>query len=157
MGLTKVICVCLFALAFSLGGMAQTGVRRGPDPAVIRDPELEKEAMHNLEVARHYFKMKKAYRAALSRVEEIIAGYPNFSHLDEALYIAGMSSLYLAENKGKQSPQISADQLRDDARTYFTRLVREFPDSDFRKEAEERLQKLGGPKPDAQSSGKVSP
>lgn len=127
---------------------AQTGVRRGPDPTTIRDAALEKESLHNLEVARHYFKMKKAYRAALDRVEEIIADNPNFSRLDEALYIAGMSSLYLAENKGKQAPRLSPEKLRDDARAYLTRLVREFPDSAFRKEAEERLAKLGGPKTD---------
>lgn len=146
--MVRICPVVLSVIVAASAAAGQTGVRRGPDPTTIRDAALEKESLHNLEVARHYFKMKKAYRAALDRVEEIIAGNPNFSRLDEALYIAGMSSLYLAENKGKQAPRLSPEKLRDDARIYFTRLVREFPDSPFRKEVEERLTKLGGPKTD---------
>src|SRR6266496_2369262 len=81
---------------------AQGGVRSGPDPSTIRDPDLEKDSLHNLEVARHYFKLKKAYVAAIKRCEEIDAGNPNFARMDEVLYIAGESSLRLAENRGKQ-------------------------------------------------------
>ena len=92
------------------------GATREPDPATVRDPELEKESKHNLEVARHYFKLKKAYRAALARCEEIIAGNPNFARMDEVLYIAGTSSLRLSENRGRQSATLPADQLRNDAR-----------------------------------------
>src|SRR3989442_15105848 len=83
-------------------GRAQGNVKSGPDPATIRDPELEKDSLHNLEVARHYFKLKKAYLAALKRCEEIDAGNPNFARMDEVLYIAGESSLKLAESGGKQ-------------------------------------------------------
>ena len=43
----------------------------------VRDPDLETDSHHNLEVARNYFKLKKAYVAALKRCEEIIAGNPN--------------------------------------------------------------------------------
>src|SRR5882672_8059105 len=81
---------------------AQGGVKAGPDPTTIRDPELEKDSLHNLEVARNYFKLKKAYVAALKRCEEIDAGNPNFAKMDEVLFIAGQSSLRLAENRGKQ-------------------------------------------------------
>src|SRR4029077_16542714 len=80
---------------------AQGSVRSGPDPSTIRDPDLEKDSLHNLEVARHYFKLKKAYGAAIRRCEEIIAGNPNFARIDEVLFIAGESSLRLAESKGK--------------------------------------------------------
>ena len=141
--------VCGLALIlFSATFVAQgQGVSRGPDPATVRDPELEKESKHNLEVARHYFKLKKAYRAALGRCEEIIAGNPNFARTDEVLYIAGASSLYLSQNRGKQSPTLAADKLRDDAREYWSRLVNEFPDSDFRERAENELRALGGVKP----------
>ena len=77
---------------------------RRPDPtsAVLRDADLEKDSLHNLEVARHYFKFKKAYVAAIKRCEEIDAGNPNFAKMDEVLFIAGESSLRLAENRGKQ-------------------------------------------------------
>jgi outer membrane protein assembly factor BamD (BamD/ComL family) len=110
------------------------------------DAELEKEALHNLEVAKHYFKMKKAYRAAVARAEEIVAGYPKFSRVDEALYIAGMGSLYLAEGKGKQKTDVPADKLRDEARSYLSRIDGEFPQSEFRERAREALVRLGGAK-----------
>src|ERR687891_1458035 len=77
----------------------QGAARRGPDPSLIRDADLEKDSLHNLEVARHYFKLKKAYVAAIKRCEEIDAGNPNFAKMDEVLFIAGESSLRLAENK----------------------------------------------------------
>lgn len=119
------------------------GVAGGVEPTVIRDAELERESLHNLKVARHYFKLKKAYKAALLRCEEIIAGNPNFTRVDEALYLAGMSSARLAENKGKQRTDISADKLREDAKVYLTRVATEFPDSEFRKPAEDELRALG--------------
>ncbi len=65
----------LCAPAVSAQGKAKTG----PDPSTIRDPDLERDSLHNLEVARNYFKLKKAYVAALKRCEEIIAGNPNFA------------------------------------------------------------------------------
>src|SRR6266403_4950122 len=125
---------------------AQGGVRSGPDPSTIRDPDLEKDSLHNLEVANHYFKLKKAYVAAIKRCEEIIAGNPNFARMDEVLFIAGESSLRLSEKKGKQSSKQTPEQLRDDARTYLTQLVNDHPQSVLRKQAEEDLRELGGPK-----------
>jgi len=127
---------------------AQGGVRSGPDPSTIRDPDLEKDSLHNLEVARHYFKLKKAYVAAIKRCEEIIAGNPNFAKIDEVLFIAGESSLRLAESKGKQKQsKLTPDQLRDEARDYLTQLAIDHPNSTFNKDAEEDLRALGGPKP----------
>src|SRR6267143_6337639 len=126
---------------------AQGSAKTGPTPATVRDPDLEKDSLHNLEVARHYFKLKKAYIAALQRCEEIIAGNPVFSKIDEVLYMAGESSLRLAENKGKQASKATSDKLREDARDYLSQLVNGYPDSSFRKQAEEDLKGLGGPKP----------
>jgi len=135
------------------------GARNGPDPALLRDAELEKDSQHNLEVARNYFRLKKAYVAALSRLEEIIEGNPNFAKIEEVLLMAGQSSLWLAENKGKQSPSkyvsydggekktLTAEQFRDKGRAYLTKLVNEFPDSNFRKQAEAELRALDAPKP----------
>src|SRR5215813_14736681 len=96
--------VCLILLA-APATYAQGGVKSGPDPSTIRDPDLEKDSLHNLEVARNYFKLKKAYVAALQRLEEIIAGNPNFSKIEEVLLMAGQSSLWLADGKGKQKPE----------------------------------------------------
>lgn len=132
---------------------SQTGtVAKGPDESVARDPEAEKFATKSLDAARHYFRLKKAYVASLSRAEEIIVDNPQFSKLDEALYIAGMSSLYLSERKGKQavptSPpekaeEFSPERLRAGARLNLSRLVADFPDSKFRKDADATLKLLG--------------
>jgi len=125
---------------------AQGGVRTGPDPSVLRDADLEKDSLHNLEVARHYFKLKKAYVAALKRCEEIDAGNPNFTRMDEVLFIAGESSLRLANSKGKQTFKgKTPEELRVDARVYLSRIVNDYPNSSFRKQAEQDLLVLGGP------------
>ncbi|MFN2492697.1 MAG: hypothetical protein ABR501_07435 [Pyrinomonadaceae bacterium] len=127
---------------------AQGTAKTGPDPSTIRDAELEKDSLHNLEVARHYFKLKKAYVAAIKRCEEIDAGNPNFAKMDEVLFIAGESSLRLAENRGKQKPKDKTpEQLREDARVYLSRLVAGYPNSSFLKQAQSDLQTLGGPIP----------
>ncbi len=142
----SLIAICLLVLSVApLPARAQGNAKQGPD--VVRDPDLEKDSLHNLEVARHYFKLKKAYVAALQRCEEIIAGNPVFSKIDEVLYMAGESSLRLAENKGKQASKVTSDKLREDARDYLSQLVNGYPDSSFRKQAEEDLKGLGGPKP----------
>jgi hypothetical protein len=138
---------------------AQGGVKAGPDPSTIRDPELEKDSLHNLEVARNYFKLKKAYVAALARLEEIIAGNPNFSKIEEVYLMAGQSSLWLADGKGKQKSdqyytmeggvkhKLTAEQFRQLGRDYLSRLVNEYPNGSFTKEAEEELKTVGGPLP----------
>ena len=142
----SLIAICLLVLSVApLPARAQGNAKQGPD--VVRDADLEKDSLHNLEVARHYFKLKKAYVAALQRCEEIIAGNPVFSKIDEVLYMAGASSLRLAENKGKQASKVTSDKLREDARDYLSQLVNGYPDSSFRKQAEEDLKGLGGPKP----------
>jgi hypothetical protein len=52
--------------------------QRNIDPAIDRDPVLEQDAKHNLDVARNYFLLKKAYKAVLMRFEETFAAYPTF-------------------------------------------------------------------------------
>ena len=124
---------------------AQVSARTTPDESLVRDAELEKDSLHNLTVARHYFKLKKAYVAALKRCEEIDTANPNFAKLDEVLYIAGLSSLRLADSKGKQKSTKTPDELRLDARVYLSRLVIGYPNSSFVKEAQIELKGLGGP------------
>lgn len=156
MKITGLILVLMLFMVVAPESQAQSGAGRGPDPSTLRDPELEKESMHNLNVARQYFKLKKAYVAALRRCEEIIAGNPTFSKIDETLYIAGMSSLYLSQDKGKQRASLylvqdggtmrpfTPEEFRSEAKSYLTQLVRDFPDSPFRQKAEKELQSLGG-------------
>jgi len=137
----------------------QGTVRTGPDPTTIRDPDLEKDSLHNLEVARNYFKLKKAYVAALNRCEEIIAVNPNFAKIEEVLYMAGRSSLSLSLNKGKQGADkyvsfeggvkrtLTSEELRKKSREYFNRLVDEYPDGPYAKQAKEGLDELEAAKP----------
>lgn len=127
------------------------GVRTGPDPSTLRDPDLEKDSLHNLEVARNYFKLKKAYVAALKRCEEIIAGNPNFARIEEVLLMAGQSSLWLSENKGKQRPEqyvtfdggekhtLTPEQFREMGRDYLSKLIKDYPDGSYSKRAREEL------------------
>ncbi|HKS30240.1 MAG TPA: outer membrane protein assembly factor BamD [Pyrinomonadaceae bacterium] len=139
----------MLALFLSAPQAQAQGTTRGPEQSAVRDPEMEKDSLHNLEVAWQYFKLKKAYLASLKRCEEIIAGNPNFSKIDEVYYIAGVSSLRLSEGKGKQKQlpaETNADKLRDDAREYLSQVFYNFPDSKYRKEAEKELRALGGPK-----------
>src|SRR5437870_7999883 len=138
------------------GAHAQGGARQGP--RVMRDADLENDSLHNLEVARQYFKLRKAYVASLQRCEEVLAGYPEFSKIDEVLLIAGQSSLNLAEGKGKQKPDqyvihegekkttLSPQEFREKARDYLSQLVNGYPQSRFKDEALEDLKSLGGPK-----------
>ena len=153
------MCGIALALGLASGARAQSGtVAAGPDPSAVRDIESEKAAKHELEVARHYFKNKKAYYAAFKRCEELAAGYPEFYKIDEVLYIAGMSSLYLSEGKGKQKPpastpekkdEFSPENMRETARDYLTRLVNDHPKSNFLKDAKEALARLGEAAPRA--------
>jgi hypothetical protein len=140
--------VTLIALAifvFAPGAArGQGAAKQGPE--IVRDPDMEQDSLHNLEVARQYFKLRKAYKASLARCEEIIAGNPTFSKIDEVLLLAGQSSLRLAENKGKQSVKTATDKLREDARDYLSMLVNNYPDSRFKGTALEELKPLGGPK-----------
>ena len=154
---SRIIVVASFTLMVAGIATAQGGAKQGPD--VNRDPDMETEAKHNLEVARQYFKLRKAYVASLQRCEEVLAANPGFSRIDEVLYIAGKSSLNLADSKGKQKADqyiihdgdkkvtLSADEFRDKAREYLSQLVNDHPQSPFRADAEADLKILGGPKP----------
>src|SRR4026209_285218 len=132
-----IILLCLLVVFMAPAAYGQ-GVKTGPDPSTLRDPDLEKDSYHNLEVARNYFKLKKAYVAALKRCEEIIAGNPNFAKIDEVLLMAGQSSVWLSQNKGKQNSSLyvsfdggekrtlTSEQFREMGRDYLKKLVAEY-------------------------------
>jgi hypothetical protein len=145
----RFICITTIAIVTLLTAATTRaqGAKQGPD--VTRDPDVEKESLHNLDVARQYFKQKKAYKASLDRCEEIIAGNPAFSKIDEVLFIAGESNLRLADEKGKQKVKTEPDKLRESARDYLSQLVNDYPQSKFKDQALDDLKPLGGPKPKA--------
>jgi outer membrane protein assembly factor BamD (BamD/ComL family) len=145
----------LFVLFVAPSAFAQGGVKSGPDPSTLRDPDLERDSQHNLEVAKNYFKLKKAYVASLKRCEEIIAGNPK---IDEVLLMAGQSSLWLSQNKGKQKPEqyvsfdggekktLTSAQFREMGVDYLNKLIKDYPESPFAKDAREELRLLEAPK-----------
>src|SRR5690349_20379313 len=135
-------------LAFNSVAAAQRNVT----PAIDRDPVLENDAKNNLDVARQAFTpLKKAYKQVLLRFDETFAAYPDFSQMDEFLYMAGMSSYYLYEGKGKQKvdeksekemKRFAPDKLHEDAVAYLSMLVDKYPQSKFRPDAEKTLDEL---------------
>ncbi len=128
--------------------------QRNPTPAIARDPILEADAKHNLDVAKQAFApLKRAYKQVLLRFEETYAAYPEFSQMDEFLYLAGMSSYYLAEGKGKQKidlrsekekEKFAPEKLRSDAVAYLSTVVDKYPESKFVVEAQKTLSKIKG-------------
>jgi len=140
----------LIALLIAITGL-NTYAQRNIDPAIDRDPILEQDAKHNLDVAWQAYRLKKAYKGVLMRFEETFAAHPEFSKMDEFLYLAGMSSYYLSENKGKQKVNLKSDKekdkfapakLREDAVAYLSTLIEKNPQSQYRGDAEKTLIQL---------------
>src|SRR5829696_5807802 len=141
-------------LVLSFGILGSTAsAQRNIDQAIDRDPILEQDAKHNLDVAWQAFRLKKAYKGVLMRFEETFAAHPEFSKIDEFLYLAGMSSYYLAEGKGKQKVNAKSERekdkyaptkLREDAVAYLSMLIEKNPQSQYRDEAEKTLTVLKG-------------
>ena len=152
----------LFVLIFAVAALSMFGgsayAQRNVTPAIERDPLLEADAKHNLDVAWQMYKpLKKAYKAVIYRFEETYAAYPEFSKMDEFLYLAGMSSYYLSENKGKQKVDLRLEKekdkfapakLREDALAYLSAVVGKYPQSQYLEEAQKTLKLLQGQKPD---------
>ncbi|MBI3950933.1 MAG: tetratricopeptide repeat protein [Acidobacteria bacterium] len=108
----------------------QGSVTRGPveEP---RDPELEKQSLHYLEVARFYFK-KKRWAAARTRLQEIVANNLRFAEIAEVYFLLG--EVYLKTDE------------RDLALELFSRVTEEFPQSEFAEKARARLQEVADKK-----------
>lgn len=142
-----------FALLMILGG--QVLAQRNVTLAIDKDPILEQDAKHNLDVAWQAFRLKKAYKGVIMRFEETYAAYPMFSKIEEFLYLAGMSSYYLSKNEGKQKVNLKLDKekekfapekLREDAAAYLSLMLEKNPQSQYKDEAEKVLTELKGVK-----------
>jgi outer membrane protein assembly factor BamD len=90
---------------------------------MIKDCE-ERLARHNSGIGIQYAK-RKAYRAAQSRLTEIMTNYPDYSGMDEVYYYLGYS-LFQLRNYDQSFP-------------YLTKLVTDFPESGYVKKAVEML------------------
>ena len=141
------LAIIFAAVSIGIFGLSASA-QRNVTPAIDRDPLMEQDAKHNLDVAKQYFLLKKAYKATLERFEETYAAYPTFSKMDEFLYYAGMSSYYLSEGKGKQKIDLKREKdpakyepakLKDDAIGYLSTIIEKYPESKFRSDAEKTL------------------
>jgi outer membrane protein assembly factor BamD (BamD/ComL family) len=145
----KLIFTSVFLASAIFFGSSVVQAQRNVTPAV--DPILEADAKHNLDVARQAFRLKKAYKGVLMRFEETYAAYPEFSNIEEFLYLAGMSSYYLSENKGKQKVNLKSEKekdkfapakLREDAVAYLSLLLEKNPQSQYKDDAEKVINEL---------------
>jgi len=144
--------ITLIVVVMILTSVSSAIAQRNVTPAIDRDPLMEADAKHNLDVARQaYAPLKKAYKQVLMRFEETYAAYPEFSNIDEFLYLAGMSSYYLSENKGKQKVDLKSEKekekyapekLRSDAIAYLSTVVEKHPESKFVADAQKALAAL---------------
>lgn len=147
----RVIISSVFVIFGLAAFNSAANAQRNVTPAIDRDPIMEQDAKHNLDVAWQAFQLKKAYKGVIMRFDETFAAYPTFSKMDEFLYLAGMSSWYLSENKGKQKIDLKTEKekekyapakLKEDAVTYLSMLVDKYPQSKYRDEAEKTLKEI---------------
>lgn len=146
-------------IVFALTMLLTAGVaaQRNIEQAIDHDPLLEADARHNLDVAWQAFgPARRAYKQVLLRFEETLAAYPEFSKMDEFLYLAGMSSYYLSRNEGRQKVDLkierereryNPEKLREDAEAYLTMMLERNPDSRHRGTAERVLKELKDSQP----------
>lgn len=119
----------LFALAVLVfGNYASAAQGPGKPIESPRDPAMEIAAKHNLDVARWNVNKRKAYEGARDRLQEIIDTYPDFSRMDEVLFLMGEVHLKLGKS--------------EKAADYYGKLLKAYPDSEFAKKSRARLDEL---------------
>lgn len=153
-GFVFLLALALAALSMFVGSNCTDGfcalsgvyaqVNRGP-VAPKRDPLMEKESAHHLDVAWQYFKKKisksdpeaatRVNKAIADRLNEVIDTNPGFSKMDEVNYLLG--EVYNRLND------------KDKAIHYLELVVKESPDSKYFQEAKKRLGELQSASPDA--------
>lgn len=88
---------------------------------------LDRLAKHELLVARYYMK-RRSWTSAIQRLTFAIEKYPDFNERDAAFYEIGRA----LSNAGRSG----------EARLYFERVLSEFPNSEYAKEAKRRLDSI---------------
>jgi len=89
---------------------------------------MELTQKRNLQVARWYLTKRKAYEGARDRLQEILDQAPEFSQIDEVIFLLGEA------NERLRKPEIAS--------TYYKKLIKDYPGSQFVKKARERLADL---------------
>lgn len=111
------------------------------DAAQTRLNEVQDNlGLHNLFVANYYYvkavdQKGAGLKGAQSRFREILDKYPNFKFMDEVLF--------------KTAVTYQIEEETDQAAKYFSRLVSDYPNSEYVAKAKEQLQLIGAPIPPA--------
>jgi len=107
-----------------------TSLAQGPGKPIEapRDAAKEIAAKHNLEVARWNVTKRKAYEGARDRLQEIIDTYPDFSRMDEVVFLMG--EVYLKLGKSEKAVD------------YYNKLLKDYSASEFAKKTRARLDEL---------------
>ncbi len=87
----------------------------------------ERLAQHSFTIAYHYYK-RNAYKAAVSRLTEILTEFPNFSEMDRAYF-------FLAEAYFKGN-------MIDQSVPYFQKLISDYPNSKYSGLAVKRMSEI---------------
>jgi TolA-binding protein len=112
------------SIASASGGQGPARGRIEP----TRDETMEIAAKHNLDIARWYLTKRKAYDGARDRLQEIMDTYPDFSRMDEVVYLMGEVHVKLGKN--------------EKAGDFYNKLLKAYPTSEFAKKARLRLDEL---------------
>ncbi len=96
-----------------------------PAQEKIKDCE-ERLATHYAGIGIQYAKMR-IYRAAASRLTEVMTTYPDYSRMDSVYYYLGESFVMMAPEQ---------------ARPYYTKLVTDYPKSPYVKKSTKRLKEI---------------
>jgi outer membrane protein assembly factor BamD len=110
-----------------------------PDSNLLEEAKVKLRAVQDviadgyLKIGNHYFTIG-AYLAALSRYDDVLEEYPDFSGIPEVTYRVG--EVYRRAGDLPQSV------------VYYSRIVRDHPYSEFSERAVERLTEMGQPVPD---------
>jgi outer membrane protein assembly factor BamD len=92
----------------------------------VRDCE-ERLAQHSFTVANHYYK-RRAYKAAVSRLTEILTEFPNFSEMDRVYFV-------LADSYYRGA-------LFEESVPYFQKLISDYPNSRYASLAVKRMTEI---------------
>lgn len=98
-------------------------------------------ALHEEDIAKTYL-ARNAYKAAEGRLREIVDNYPNFTFMDSALYMLGVTLI--------------EQEQPEEAAQYFAKIASEYSTSEFAGDAKEFLVKLGKPIPVAANNNPVA-
>jgi outer membrane protein assembly factor BamD (BamD/ComL family) len=125
--IARVLIFTFFVTVSTASASSGQGPARGRiEPA--RDETMEIAAKHNLDIARWYLTKRKAYDGARDRLQEIIDTYPDFSRMDEVVFLMGEAHVKLGKN--------------EKAGEFYNKVLKDYPSSEFAKKARLRLDEL---------------